>query len=563
MFKKMMPLRIRTDPECQSAVTRLGIWIFGGGYMGLGTFAGYFDIPIPLYLIFFGVFLTLSLAILVSVHRQPNLVGRRYLSLVIDLATTSYAVYLTNGAYSPFFLLYIWIFIAYGTRYGQSYLATASLTSAVLYTLVITLMGQWQTHAYVAGFQMAAIFLLPLYLNSLLKSLHRARLAADAANRAKSEFLANISHEIRTPLHGALGMLSLLKTTPLNEEQQEYLTNLSSCSQILRTLIDDVLDFSKIEAGKIRLEEQPFFIPEVAQEVIHLLEPLAREKNLLLHARLPEDLPGPVRGDALRLRQVLLNLVGNAIKFTDRGGVTIAVIPEDRNESGFLSIRFLVEDTGIGIPTEQLAHIFDSFYQADRSTTRLYGGTGLGTSISRKLVETMGGKMGVKSDPGKGSTFWFDLRLPLDTSTSTTSHPEEAAHHEALISTPALDTRDYAPVLLAEDSAIGAKAVASMLGKLGISVTVVNNGAEALEQLHQQRYGLDMHMPIMDGLEATRRWREEEPQGLTPIVALTANVTVEDRTRCLQAGMNDFLAKPVDAEQLTELVQRYLRSAAA
>lgn len=562
MFRNPLPPRVRTDPEYQSALTRMAIWVFGGIYLGIDTYTGYHAISVPVFIGFFALFFIMSVAVLISVHRQPNRIGRRYLSLFMDLCITSYAVYLTGGTHSPFFLFYIWIFIAYGTRYGQPFLAIATLTSALLYSLVIGLMGEWQTRVYEAGFQLIAIFLLPLYLNSLLKSLHHARLAADAASRAKSEFLANISHEIRTPLHGALGMMSLLKTTPLNEEQQEYITNLSNCARILRTLIDDVLDFSKIEAGKLRLEKHPFDVPEVIQEVVQLLEPLAREKHLPLHIQLPAHLPGPVQGDALRLRQVLLNLVGNAIKFTDRGGVTVHVTQQTGNPPDTLALRFQIEDTGIGIPADQIKHIFESFHQADRSITRLYGGSGLGTSIAYQLVKTMGGYMGVRSEHGKGSTFWFDLRWPLVSGEQLTG----IRHIEGV---PVITgkQRSNLPVLLAEDSAIGAKAVASMLAKLGIRVHVVTNGVEALEQLQVQRYGLvlmDMHMPTMDGLEATRRWREQEARtnDTTPIVALTANVTIEDRNRCLQAGMNDFLAKPVDIEQLNEMVLRYLAPAA-
>lgn len=562
MFKNPLLLRLRTDSECQSALVRLGIWVFGSIYLGIAAFGGYHDIAPWIFIAFFIVFFGLSLGILISVQRQPNRVGRRYFSLMVDLVATSLSVYLTGGAHSPFFLIYVWIFIAYGTRYGQPYLNTATLTGAGLYALVLTLLGEWRLHAYEATFQLFAIVLLPLYLDSLLKSLHKTRIAADAANRAKSEFLANISHEIRTPLHGALGMISLLKTTPLSSEQCEYIDNLQSCAQILRTLIDDVLDFSKIEAGKLRLEEQPFRLNDVVQEVVQLLEPMAREKHLPITTRIDADLPGPVRGDALRLRQVLLNLVGNSIKFTDAGGVTVTVRRRSSPRDHTLAVRIQVADTGIGISPDQIEQIFESFHQADRSTTRLYGGTGLGTSISQKLVETMGGRIGVQSDPGKGSTFWFDLEWPLEEDTAETDsaalpHPPGG---DAAVSTSPL------PVLLAEDSPIGAKAVATMLGKIGVSVRVVANGTEALQELHKQAYGMvlmDMHMPTMDGLEATRRWREQESGNqAVPIIALTANVTVEDRTRCLQAGMNDFLAKPVDAEQLIELVRRYLRSAA-
>ncbi len=557
-----MPLRFRTDPECQSALVRLGIWIFGGTYLGIASFSGYFDIAPQVFIAFFVAFFSLSLGILISVHRQPNRVGRRYFSLMVDLVATSLSVYLTGGAHSPFFLIYVWIFIAYGTRYGQPYLKTATFTSATLYALVLTVLGEWQTRAYEATFQLFALVLLPLYLDSLLKSLHKTRIAADAANRAKSEFLANISHEIRTPLHGALGMISLLKTTPLSTEQNEYIDNLQNCAQILRTLIDDVLDFSKIEAGKLRLEEQPFRVDDVVQEVVQLLDPLAREKHLPITSRIATGLPGPVRGDALRLRQVLLNLVGNSIKFTDVGGVTVVVHSRPSSRRQTLAVRIQVEDTGIGIPSDQIEQIFESFHQADRSTTRLYGGTGLGTSISRKLVETMGGRIGVQSDPGKGSTFWFDLEWPLEEGdgASDTRLPPLPQDGQAPAATSQL------PVLLAEDSAIGAKAVATMLGKIGISVQVVSNGIEALEELQKRAYGMvlmDMHMPSMDGLEATRRWREQETGNQSvPIIALTANVTVEDRTRCLQAGMNDFLAKPVEADQLIDLVRRYLRAAA-
>jgi two-component system sensor histidine kinase RpfC len=536
-------------------VARLAIWLLGGTYLGVATFSGYYPIATPVYLGFFGIFLALSIGLLLDVQRRPHRKGRRVVALFIDLVATSLAVYLTNGATSPFFLLYIWIIIAYGTRYGSRFLFLAALSGALLYVAVLTALNAWHRNAYEAVFQLVAIFLIPLYLTRLLRNLHEARIAADAASRAKSEFLANVSHEIRTPLHGALGMVSLLEHTPLSREQQDYVGSLRSCAQVLRTLLDDVLDFSKIEAGQLRLEKQPFRIADVVQEVMQLLDPLAREKGLQMTIQLPEPLPGPVRGDALRLRQVLLNLVGNAIKFTEAGGVTVRVAtrpgPPDR-----LAVRFSVVDTGIGIPADQLPFIFESFHQVQRSAARVHGGTGLGTSIAKRLVETMGGRIGVDTDLGKGSTFWFDLDWPL-------VPPESAARPEA----PDRPSRRLAEVqgqriLLAEDSAIGAKAVTTMLNKAGFAVDVVKDGAEALERLRSDTYALvlmDLHMPVMGGLEVTQRWRElEQGRRGVPIVALTANVTAEDRTRCLQAGMNDFLAKPVDAARLLSTIERYL-----
>ncbi len=393
-------------------------------------------------------------------------------------------------------------------------------------------------------------------LQRLNRDLQAAREEADSANRAKSAFLANMSHEIRTPMNAVLGLTDLTLSTELNRQQREYLELIKTSAESLLEVINDILDFSRIEAGKLHLVDAPFEIREVVEKTVRTLAVRSHEKGLELLCRIDPAVPPVLVGDAGRLRQILTNLVGNAVKFTESGEIQVQVeaLPEGKPQR--LTLRFSVTDTGIGIPHDKLNRLFKSFSQVDSSLSRKYGGSGLGLDISARLVEMMGGAIGVESVEGKGSTFTFRLpfsvagtREPASSFASGGEKPENPLNPEIA----------GLRILLAEDNDINQRLALALLKQRGWEATAVRNGREALRALRTDRYDLvlmDVQMPEMDGLEATRRIREEEKGrgGHIPVIGLTAGAFAEDRERCLEAGMDDYLPKPFKAKEFLEVV---------
>ncbi|MDO9227739.1 MAG: PhnD/SsuA/transferrin family substrate-binding protein [Pseudomonadota bacterium] len=385
--------------------------------------------------------------------------------------------------------------------------------------------------------------------------LANAMTAAESANHAKSLFLANMSHEIRTPMNAIVGLTYLLRRDARDPAQQARLTKVAEAAGHLLGIINDILDFSKIEAGKLTLERTDFSLERLLNGVSSLVEEKLREKSLAFSREIDPALDGMLRGDPTRLSQILLNYLSNAVKFTDHGQITLRARLLEETEDG-LRLRFEVEDSGIGIPAERLPQLFQSFEQADSSTTRKYGGTGLGLAISHRLAELMGGDAGAESQPGQGSTFWFTARVGRgEALASTLNAPHEAPAGDLLAK---LRGR---LVLLVEDNPINQEVALDLLREVGIEADLARDGLVALEKARARPYELilmDVQMPNMDGLAATAAIRQLPAHAVTPILAMTASVFAEDYDQCLEAGMNDLVPKPVDPDTLFGALARWL-----
>ncbi|MDE3061265.1 MAG: response regulator, partial [Pseudomonadota bacterium] len=427
----------------------------------------------------------------------------------------------------------------------------------------------WDSHSNLTLFSSFVEFfgfiaMLIFLFHNLTKTEHaerdarHARKTAEQAAAAKSDFLANMSHELRTPMNGVLGMASLLADTELTEEQRQYVSTITGSGENLLMLLNDILDFSKIEAGVLTLERIAYDVKEAIAMATSLLKPQADKKGIDLRVECEPDVPQYIWGDPGRVRQIIINLAGNAIKFTEKGHVRLVARMQEQDDGSRLHIS--VEDTGIGIPADKLDKIFDKFTQADASVTRKFGGTGLGLAISKQLIKLMGGQMGVESAPGKGSTFWFVIPIARASREDTETTGDHMAERVVRDNLPPIAA---ARILLVEDYPVNQVFALKLLKKFGVRhIDVAENGAQSIEKYRGGTYDMifmDCQMPEMDGYQATGKIRmlEDGTRLHTPIIAMTANAMMGDREKCLKAGMDDYLSKPLRIGHLKKILEAW------
>jgi len=549
MSMKVYPFSVvKRTQEFYSFIVRLSLGLCIALYVWLGITNGNFEVSWNIYYSFASVYFISTIILGIDLFRIPESTIRRFITLFFDFSCTSYAILLTGGGDSEFMLIYIWLYIAYGTRYGLPYLLSAVLLVILEYNVLLIIDQSWLNHPLRSSAQIFVLIIMPIYLYSMVKQLHIAKKEAEHATRAKSSFLAIMSHEIRTPMSGLVGTAYLLQKTSQSDEQKQYTNTLVNAAKSLHTLIDDILDFSKIEAKKLILKNEAFDLQQTINEVFDVLKPDAEKKSLGFTHLIEAEVADFYSGDKLRIRQVLINLLGNAIKFTRHGAVSLRI---SLDQTQHATLHFDIIDTGIGISDKQQKNLFDSFTQAEHYQYNCtHSGTGLGTTISKQLVELMGGKIGVKSHPDKGSHFWFTVSL-------------NSAQEQDIETTQTNDKTINVSlnILIAEDEDINAMVLQNFLHKMGHKTQRVINGSDVLKELSENHYDMifmDMNMPEINGPETTRLLREEKKgQSHIPVIALTAYATTENREICLDSGMDDFITKPISPEKLSSTIEKF------
>lgn len=493
--------------------------------------------------------LIVSIAVSVAVvYGKPYSRTRRLIAITADLANTTYFFHAAPQITAPLYCLYLWYVVGNGFRFGVGYLYYTLGGSWLGFTSAVLLQPYWQDKTSLGIGLSVGMIAISLYFSTLAKRLQSALETAEAANLAKRQFVSSVSHEMRTPLNAIIGMTDLLRSSPLNREQVDMVRSLDSGSRLLLSLVNDVLDFSKIEAGKMTIESAPFNLYSLTEETVRLFKYHAAEKGLVLDVEVHHDVPVNIVGDATHLRQVITNFLSNAIKFTEQGRVVLRIAALSVKDN-YAHLLFEVEDTGIGISTTAKAFIFESFTQADASTTRRFGGTGLGTTIAKQLVELMGGRIGFRSDLGAGSTFWCELQFSL-----VPQESPSAAPLSELSPTSAPAVTKPRRILVAEDNATNRTVIKKMLELAGHDVVLAFGGEPAVDFLEQHTFDLvivDMNMPDMTGIDVLRAYDALRPPGSrVPFVMLSADATETLRHECEAAGFGAYLTKPIQSSTL-------------
>jgi len=554
--------------EFEQARLRLGI----GGLVLVGLMWRHVYLTAPstelLHMIWFlGGFVTFAVAIIIWILSRPRESHlRRILGVVADNAGTTYFM-LHMGEWGAL-VVGIYMFVAFGNsyRYGRTYLRISHGIALAGFSLVLFLSDFWSQHLLTIGAGMfIALLILPLYVGFLSERLQQEKNRADEANASKDRFLANVSHEMRTPLNGVIAMADLLRETSMNESQREIVQTLGTSAQLALAQIEDVLDMAKLQAGRVNIETRPFDFGRFITETVKVILPQARYKKLEVNTNVAEDAARWFVGDSHHLRQVLLNLLSNAVKFTERGEISLSARVVNTVDAVSM-MRIEVRDTGIGIDPSKQTEIFEPFAQADDSITRVYGGTGLGTTIARQLVGLMGGTIGLESQVGQGSVFWLEIPLPHSVPHGIDLVEELAASvklssgarpggHEASV-----HKMRGARILVAEDNPTNQRVTRLILESGGHIATIVKNGEEALDALESGSFHLalfDMSMPGVSGLEALKLYQFTASKPI-PVLMLSANVTTEAIAQCQAAGAAEFIPKPVRPSALLDAIERHL-----
>lgn len=505
-------------------------------------------------------------AIFFSVFAMPGVFpARRLVGMFCDYSAIGGLMYLLGSAGAPLYVVLMWVTIGNGLRFGKSYLYVAIAVAFVAMGVIAGFSEYWVQNRSLALGLLLGIVAIPLYLSSLLDALTRATEDAKRASEAKSRFLANMSHEFRTPLNGIVGMAELLATTHLTAEQRESAEVIQTSARSLQVLVEDVLDISAIEAGKLKRNEVEFGIADVVKSVQVMLLPSASEKGLVFNLTISEDVPARSFGDVAHLRQILVNLVSNAIKFTDRGSVSldVSVIGNDNEQS--TRVRFSVADTGIGIAKDAQARIFRAFEQGDVGHGRRFGGTGLGTTIAKSLTELLRGEIGLESDVGAGSTFWVEVPFALAEPKMEGGDVDIGKLSENVVKfdDPFLRHRVKVRsmrILIADDQPANLMVLQRLLQKAGHHPSLVVSGEDVLGAIASESFDLviiDLHMPGLGGIEVLKQARfMQAGQRRTPFIVLTADATPETVENCMRAGAFCFLSKPISVVQLLDSISQ-------
>jgi two-component system, sensor histidine kinase RpfC len=559
----------RPDTEHAQNLVRIVITALFSTYMGWRYLTSS-NSTLPVTWLILLAELLLAVGLMVAILRTPGVSHtRRWVGMLADYAAIGAIMCIEGEPTSPLYAVYLWVTIGNGMRYGNQYLRVATTLATLSFFCVITLAPYWQANPYLAWGLLIGLVAVPLYFDSLLQALTSAIDDARNANEAKSRFLANISHELRTPLNGIIGMVELLSTSKLDRSQRESAEIIQTSAHALLLLVDDVLDISAIEAGKLRSRVQDFDLRALVERTRKMVSQQAGAKQLELRCDCDAGLPAVLRGDSQHLLQVLLNLLNNAVKFTTSGEVTLHAYELSRRD-GVVRVRFSVRDTGIGIPLEARARIFNAFEQVDSGRDRRYGGSGLGVTIAKTLTELMGGDIGVEDNEGGGTHFWVDVPLVIAVQ-EVHQHPAptpSGSSAERVSKVIAFDdpfVRHRArvrslTVLVADDQHANRIVLERLLERAGHRVVFAEDGEQTLDRLETGTFDavvLDLHMPGMSGFDVIRQARVlQAGRTRTPVIVLSADATVQAIEDAERAGSFAFLTKPVDVSRLLDTLGR-------